>query len=120
IPSQTGAFEVPFDATPSTANMDGVVGFANGPAADYTNLAPIVRFNPTGTIDARNGGEYAAATAIPYTPGTTYHFRLHVNLASHTYDIYVTPAAAVEQLLGRNFDLRAQRAAPSGLQKLRL
>src|SRR5437667_422306 len=71
IPSQTGAFEVPFDATPSTANMDGVVGFANGPAADYTNLAPIVRFNPTGTIDARNGGEYAAATAIPYTPGTT-------------------------------------------------
>src|SRR3989442_1119632 len=26
IPSQTGAFEVPFDATPSTANMDGVVG----------------------------------------------------------------------------------------------
>src|SRR5437016_2553082 len=111
IPSQTGAFEVPFDATPSTANMDGVVGFANGPAADYTNLAPIVRFNPTGTIDARNGGEYAAATAIPYTPGTTYHFRLDVNLASHTYDIYVTPAGAVEQLLGRDFAFRTEQAA---------
>src|SRR5437016_3507856 len=120
IPSQTGAFEVPFDATPSTANMDGVVGFANGPAADYTNLAPIVRFNPTGTIDARNGGEYAAATAIPYTPGTTYHFRLDVNLASHTYDIYVTPAGAVEQLLGRNFAFRAEQAALSVLNNLGL
>src|SRR6266480_2082152 len=62
IPSQTGAFEVQFDATPNTANMDGVVGLANGPAADYANLATIVRFNPTGTIDARNGGDYAAAT----------------------------------------------------------
>src|SRR6266699_3538713 len=120
IPSQTGAFEVPFDATPSTANMDGVVGLANGPAADYTNLAPIVRFNPTGTIDARNGGDYAAATAIPYTPGTTYHFRLDVNLASHTYDIYVTPAGAVERLLGRNFAFRTEQAALSVLNNLGL
>src|SRR6266566_3623651 len=120
IPSQTGAFEVPFDATPSTANMDGVVGLANGPAADYTNLAPIVRFNPTGTIDARNGGDYAAATAIPYTPGTTYHFRLDVNLASHTYDIYVTPAGAVERLLGWNFAFRTEQAALSVLNNLGL
>src|SRR5207245_1232520 len=45
IPSPAGGFEVRFDATPSTANMDGVVGLANGPAADYTNLAAIVRFN---------------------------------------------------------------------------
>src|SRR5256714_1434884 len=96
IPSPAGGFEVQFDATPSTVNMDGVVGLANGPAADYTNLAAIVRFNPTGTIDARNGGDYAAATAIPYTAGTSYHFRLDVNLASHSYDIYVTPAGASE------------------------
>src|SRR2546427_13142024 len=56
IPSQTGAFEAQFDATPTTANMDGVVGLSNGPAADWTNLAAIVRFNSAGMIDARNGG----------------------------------------------------------------
>src|SRR5207245_2449775 len=58
--------------------------------------------------------------AIPYTPGTTYHFRLDVNLASHTYDIYVTPAGAVEQLLGRNFAFRTEQAALSVLNNLGL
>src|SRR6266516_2626648 len=97
IPSQTGAFEAQFDATPTTANMNGVVGLANGPAADWTNLAAIVRFNPTGTIDVRNGADYAAATAIPYTPGTTYHFRLDVDIASHSYPAYDAPLRVSEE-----------------------
>src|SRR5947199_1018619 len=118
IPSQAGAFEAQFDATPTTANMNGVVGLANGPAADWTTLAAIVRFNPTGTIDARNGGDYAAATAIPYTPGTTYHFRLDVNLPAHTYDIYVTPAGASERLLGSRFAFRTEQAAVNLLNNL--
>src|SRR5437870_2499162 len=118
MPSQTGAFEVAFDATPSTANMDGVVGLANGPAADYTNLAPIVRFNPAGTIDARNGVDYAAATAIPYTVGTTYHFRLDVDIASHSYTAYVTPTGATEQLVGSAFAFRTEQSAVSVLNSL--
>ena len=118
IPSQTGAFEDQFDATPTTANMNGVVGLANGPAADWTNLAAIVRFNPTGTIDARNGGDYAAATAIPYTPGTTYHFRLDVDIASHSYAAYVTPAGATEQLVGSAFAFRTEQSAVSVLNNL--
>src|SRR5436309_2711759 len=73
IPSQAGAFEAQFDATPTTANMNGVVGLANGPAADWTNLAAILRIDSAGTIDARNGGVYAATATIPYTAGTTYH-----------------------------------------------
>src|SRR5438309_962391 len=118
IPSQAGAFEAQFDATPTAANMNGVVGFANGPAADWTNLAAIVRFNSTGTIDARNGGDYAAATAIPYTAGTSYHVRLDVDLASHTYDIYVTPAGATERLLGGSFAFRTEQSAVSALNTL--
>ncbi len=118
IPSQAGGFEVRFDATPSTANMDGVMGLANGPAADYTNLAAIVRFNPTGTIDARNGVDYAAAAAIPYTAGTSYHFRLDVDVASHNYTAYVTPTGATEQLLGTAFAFRTEQSAVSVLNNL--
>ena len=118
IPSPAGGFEVRFDATPSTANMDGVVGLANGPAADYTNLAAIVRFNPTGTIDARNGVDYAAATAIPYTVGTTYHFRLDVDIASHSYTAYVAPTGATEQLVGSAFAFRTEQSAVSVLNNL--
>src|SRR6266550_4012641 len=118
IPSRAGGFEAQFDATPTMANMNGVVGLANGPAADWTNLAAIVRFNSTGTIDARDGGDYAAATAIPYTAGTTYHFRLDVDLASHSYTTYVTPAGGTEQPVGNAFAFRTEQSAVSALNTL--
>src|SRR2546430_139852 len=90
------------------------------PAADWTALAGIVAFETTGVIDARNGGTYAAAAAIPYSAGTTYHFRLDIDIPSHTYDIYVTPAGAPEQLLGRGFAFRTEQAAVSVLNNLGL
>src|SRR6266480_180927 len=120
FPSQTGPFEAQFDVTPSQANMSGVVGLSNGPAAAYGALAGIVAFQGTGVIEARNGGAYAAAVALPYSAGTTYHFRLDVNLASHTYDIYVTPAGAAEQLLGSAFAFRTEQATVSVLNNVGL
>jgi len=120
MPSQTGAFEAQFDATPNTANMDGVMGLSSGPAADYTTLAAIVLFSSTGTIQARNGGAYAAATTIPYSAGTTYHFRLDVDVSSHSYTVYVTPTGSTEQLLGSNFAFRTEQATVSALDNLGL
>jgi uncharacterized protein YjdB len=120
LASQTGGFEAMFDATAATASTNAAMGLSNGPAADWTNLAAIVRFDSASTIDARNGGVYAATTAIPYTAGTTYHFRLDVNLASQTYDIYVTPAGAAEQLLGKAFAFRTEQATVSVLNNLGL
>ena len=61
---ETGTFRLEFDATPASTGIDGVIGLSSGPASAYTNLAAIVRFNSTGTIDARNGGAYTAAAAI--------------------------------------------------------
>jgi len=83
-------------------------------------LAGIVAFEKTGVIDARNGGAYAAAATIPYSAGTTYHVRLKVTIASHTYDIYVTPAGTSEQLLGSNFAFRTEQAAVNVLNNLGL
>jgi len=45
--------------------MDGVMGLSSGASSSFSSLAAIVRFNNTGTIDARNGGAYAASAAIP-------------------------------------------------------
>src|SRR5204862_46565 len=120
FPSQTGSFEAQFDVTPSQANMAGVVGLSNGPAAAYSALAGIVAFEQTGVIEARNGGAYAAAATIPYSAGTTYHFRLDVNLPAHTYDVFVTPAGAPEQLVGSNFAFRTEQAAVRVLNNLGL
>jgi len=118
--SQTGLFEAQFDATPTTAKVDGVVGLSTGAAAAWTDLAAIVRFNAAGTIDARNAGAYAAAAAIPYTAGTSYHFRLDVNLPSHSYDIYVTPVGSTEQRLGSGFAFRTEQSAVVVLNNLGL
>lgn len=106
---QSGTFTAEFDATPDTAFMDGVIGLASGPANAYTDLAAIVRFNSAGNIDARNGGTYTADTTVPYTVGTRYHFRLVINLPTHTYDIHVTPEGSPEKVIGTSYRFRTEQ-----------
>ncbi|MBI3298900.1 MAG: DUF4082 domain-containing protein [Elusimicrobia bacterium] len=118
--SQTDSFEATFDATPGQAGMDGVGGFSNGPASDYPAVASIVRFNPAGFIDARNGGAYAAAASIPYSAGTAYSFRLAVNVPAHTYSAFVRSGAGSEQLVGNNFAFRTEQGAVAALNNLGL
>src|SRR5207247_776355 len=98
--SQNGSFTATFDATPTGTGLDAATGLSQGAAAAYTDLAVIVRFNTGGTIDARNGGAYAATNSIGYTAGTSYHFRVVVDVSSHTYSAYVTPAGGAEQQPG--------------------
>jgi hypothetical protein len=112
---QTGTFTASFDATPSQSSIDGLVGFSQGPAAGYTDLASIVRFGDTGTLDARDGAAYSADTAIPYTAGGTYHFRLVVNVASHVYSAYVTPPGGTEVAIGSSYAFRTEQASVAGL-----
>src|SRR5207245_9697706 len=107
---QSGSFTAEFDATPQNAAMDGVMGLSNGPAAAYSSLAAIVRFNTSGMIDAINGGAYAASAAIPYSAGTTYNFRLVVSVSAHTTSVYVQSGSGAEQLLASTF--------PSGRSRL--
>jgi hypothetical protein len=104
--SETGTFTATFDATPSAAPTNSTVGLSNGAQTAYANFACLVRFNPTGDIDARNGGAYAAASTIPYSAGVSYHFRVAVNIAAQTYSIFVTPAGGSELTVGSNYAFR--------------
>src|SRR5439155_21854947 len=113
--AQTGSFTAQFDATPNGASIDGVTGLSAGAAAGYADLAAIVRFNAAGQIDARNGAAYAAASVIPYTAGTTYRFRLVVDVPSHTYAAYVTPAGGTEATIGTGYAFRTEQAAVASL-----
>jgi hypothetical protein len=116
--SQSGSFTFEFDAVPSAAKLDGVSGLSKAAVVDYTGLAAIVRFNNAGTIDARNGGAYAAAASIPYVAGGSYHFRLVVNVPAHTYSAYVKAGAAAEALVGSNFAFRTEQATATPLGNL--
>lgn len=118
IAAKTASFSLEFDATPTQAGTDGVMGLSNGPATDYPALAAAVRFNTTGKIDARNGGAFAALASIPYTPGTPYHFRLAVNPAGHTYSAYVRQGTQTEQAIGLNYAFRTEQATVSSLSNV--
>jgi hypothetical protein len=113
FPAQAQTFTAVFDAVPHQSPMDGVTGLALGPADAPTDLGPIVRFNPTGYLDARNGSAYQAARTLPYVAGTRYRVRLVVNVPKHTNSVYVTPDGGVEQTLATNYAFRTeQRTVP--------
>ncbi len=115
--AQTGSFRVTFDGTASTSANDSVMGLSSGPAGAYTDLAAIVRFNDTGTIDAMNSRNYTAASMIPYSPGVTYHFIMDVNIAAHTYTASVM-IGSVQTVIGSNYVFRAEQANVASLAYL--
>jgi hypothetical protein len=104
--AQTGTFIATFSATPSGSPINSVMGLSNGAQSEYTGISAIVRFNPSGDIDAYNGTEYAAASTIPYTAGESYSFEFDVNVAAQTYTVWVTPRGGTKTLVGFNFAFR--------------
>jgi hypothetical protein len=114
---QTSSFRIQFDITPAAAIENGITGLSAAPGAAYIDLAASVRFNPAGMIDARNGGSFFAATAIPYTAGTAYHIILDVNVGAHTYNAYVMLGSA-QVAIGTNLAFRTEQASVSSLGDL--
>ena len=104
--AQTGSPTVKFNATPSGNNINTVVGLSDGPQSAYASLAAIVRFNPSGFIDAYNGTGYSALTSIPYTGGTKYSFWFQLNIPAQTYNVYVTPEGGSQVQIGANYAFR--------------
>ena len=104
--AQTGSPTVKFNATPSGNDINAVVGLTDGSQSAYTSLAAIVRFNPSGFIDAYNGTGYSALTSIPYTGGTKYSFWFQLNIPAQTYNVYVTPEGGAQVQIGANYAFR--------------
>src|SRR5262249_60676172 len=65
--AQTGTFTVEYDATPSASPLNAVVALSQGAQTAYAGFATLTRFNPSGAIDARNGGAHAALSTIPFS-----------------------------------------------------
>ncbi len=114
---ETQNFRITYDATPSSSTVDAVTGLSSGTASQYTNLAAIIRFNALGAIDARNGSAYVAASVIPYAAGVTYHFALDVNIATHTYNAYVT-LGSTQATIGTNLAFRSEQSSVASLGNL--
>ena len=109
---QGSTFRITYDGTPSSSSANAISGLSDGSAQQYDSLATGVRFNPSGTIDVRNGSGFTAAANIGYQAGVTYHFILDVNVSSHTYSAYVVLLSR-QITLGSNVAFRSeQRSVP--------
>lgn len=118
FPSQSGSFTAQFEATPSVSLIDSVMGLSSGPGSAFSQFACLFRFNTSGNIDARNGGAYVADNVIPYSGGVKYSFRVVVDVPSHTYSVYVTPAGGSELTVGANFAFRLEQGSVTSLDSV--
>jgi hypothetical protein len=92
FPSRSGAIRIEFTATASAGSIDAVIGASNGAPAGFSSLAPIVRFRPDGTFDARNGSAYGAVETVPYVAGAVYRIALDIDTPNHRYSAMVRDA----------------------------
>lgn len=113
--TQSGTFQAEWDAMPTASGMDGVMGLSNGAQTSFPGFATLIRFFTDGTIQARNGGVYSANITLAYSPGAMYHFRVPVNIASHTYSVFVTASGGSEQSLASNYAFRTEQAGVTAL-----
>ncbi|NQW99053.1 M6 family metalloprotease domain-containing protein, partial [bacterium] len=112
---QSGIFSATFSTTPSSGAVDTVLGFSNGPADWWDDLAASVRFGPSGTVDARNGGDFAALTVLNYSAGVSYLVEMEINVATKRYRVTVTPAGGVPVVIADDYTFRTEQAAVSRL-----
>jgi len=116
FPDQAKMFHADFDATPSTAAIDAVVGLSGGSAADFAQLAAIVRFNPAGTLDVRNGSAYQS-TSWPYRAGESLHFRIDIDVRTHSYSVWIG-TGPVRTPLAKALQFRSEQAAVASLSSV--
>ncbi len=110
ISHQMGTFEFHFQATPSNAEINAVMGLATGDARRYQDLAAIARFSPDGVIDARDGDSYEADRELSYEADRAYAFRMIVNVPDNSYDLFVTPEGEAEVQIAAGFAFRTEQA----------
>lgn len=123
IPQQYGRFEAIFLASPAAftgTTVDAVIGFSNNEADAFTDLGPIVRFNPQGYFDARNGSTYMAATRVSYIADWSHQYRIRflVDLPSRRYSAWVTPPGQSEVPIAESYAFRTEQAAMSRIDML--
>jgi hypothetical protein len=115
--AQTGRVHVEMIATPSESPIDAVVGFSNGPASWFPDLAAIVRFNPSGMIDARAGSEYRADVEFPYTRNASYRIRVDIDIGRHVYSVGIDGPGRSDWV-ARDYPFRTEQAQVGQLNNL--
>lgn len=118
--SNTGVQTVEFDLTPQSFPLDAVVGYADSSTTvtAFSSMAMLLRMNPSGFFDVRNGGAYAFVNAVPYVAGSTYHVRMVADLPNRVYSVWVRPPGGTEILIADRYAFRSDAPPTDDLGKV--
>jgi hypothetical protein len=103
---------------PLADNIDAFTGISAAAPREAGDVAAIVRFNESGTIDVRNGGAFKADQKLAYSGNVVYRVRMVVDVASRTYSVFVTPPGQPEVNLAKGYAFRSQQAGVKSLSKI--
>lgn len=118
IAAQTGTFTVSFNMRPSATNIDAFTGLSATSASAFSGVAAVVRFAPTGVVDARNGGAYQAATAFSYQAGVVYKVQMTINATTRTYSATITPPGGSPVTIANNYAFRSEQSSVTSLANI--
>jgi hypothetical protein len=116
-----GVVEVAFDAMATADAINSCTGPSLGEASAWEDLVASFRFNPSGTLDARDGeggAGYRSLVEVPYRAGERFRVRMIIDFDAATYDVFVTPAGRVEVLLADDFRFPPQQSGTHALDNL--
>ncbi len=106
VPAVAGKFWAAWNVNPTHNNMNGATGLAKGRVSGWGDYGVIVRFNPDGQVDARNGGSYEATTEFDYSANTNYLVEIIGDVETQTYSAYVYENGE-KTTIADNFGFRA-------------
>ena len=115
FPQQSALFHADFVAVPFADRIDAVFGLSNGPADAFTDLAAIVRFNPSGFIDVRKGSAYAADVSVPYRANDHFRVSMEIDFVRRFYDVYLRLPDDSLVDLARGYPFRTEQAGVNRL-----
>ncbi len=118
IPTITGSTDIRFSMQVNEPVVDSVVGLSEGPSGNYEDMGPIIRFAPSGIIDARNGGHYEASSALRYRAGMKYEVRIRVNMKQRLYSAWVTRPDGEPAAVASDFAFRSEQSSVTSLSNL--
>jgi hypothetical protein len=116
IAAQGSSFSLVLAAVPSAAEgaaegaIDAVIGLSDGEAAAFSDLGPIVRFNPAGTFDVRDGATYRADAAVAYQSGQTYQVWFDIDVAQRRYSVQVAANGGPPTRIASGYAFRTEQA----------
>ena len=74
-------------ARPTVAGLNGLIAVAPQQPRNFSDAAILVRFNPDGLVDVRDGAIYDSDVIYPYEPGVWYDISISVDLRNQTYSV---------------------------------